>query len=167
MEGVIDLTAEDERLLDIIIKWMYGDYGVCHGSNNEALTIFDIIHLRETAARLGVHSLVRATIRDFTYCLEDRRRTSWPDSLEDLATALYDDTTTSCKALRTAFVSYVVERLSECGQDERTTIEQVIQDHDSNLVADVAVRLTDTIRRLNHTDSSMYARRQYRARYDT
>lgn len=167
LEGIIDLSAEDERLLDAVLKWMYGDYGICHGQKSEAFTIFDIIRLRETAARLGVHSLAKATIRDFTYCLENPRRTSWPDSIEDLANALYDDTITSGKELRKIFLDYVAERLGECGQDERKEIEQVVKNHDSTLIVDVAVSLTDTIRRLNHADSPMYARRQYRARYDT
>jgi len=144
---------------------MYGDYGICYGHKGNALTVFDLIRLRETAARLGVHSLTKDTIRAFTFRLEDSVKTPWPESLADLIDALYDDTTTCSEELRTVLAKYVAGCLGECGIDERTTIEQVIKDHDSTFLADVAECLTNAIRRLYHSDSPRASRpsRRHRA----
>ena len=158
MEGVIDLSAEDERLLDVVIKFLYGDYEFCNGRNLDTFTIFDFMHLRETAARLGVPHLAKSTILDFIIRLEEPQKTPWPESLESLVNVLYDDTTKADKELRTALVDYVVERLGRCGKDERSSIEQVINDHDSTLLSDVAVSLTNTIRKINHADHRIQSR---------
>jgi hypothetical protein len=156
LEGVIDLSAEDERLLDLVIRWLYGPYSESWSKLEltKTLTMLDIIHLSETAARLGVCSLAHALIQEFHLHLQE----SWntvvspavsPEALDDLVNAVYDDGTAGSKEMRAPLASHVAERVCRCEEDEYLAIQNVIKHHDSAFAVDVAVCLANS-RRVVH-----------------